>query len=101
MQRIEKKLPADEYCNDNGYEKKKDFTNVRILSPPPEREDMDAFCKRQHFVKKSQTNALTRKAIQQPIVLKTRVSRTKTNVSPKALSKVPKVLPVIERFLIV
>jgi len=94
-QRIDlKDLPADKYCKDKGYEKKRGFANARISlpPPPPEREDIDAFCKRHHFVIKSQTNTLSRKA-QQPIVLKIRVSRTKTKVSPNVSTKTKRVSP--------
>jgi hypothetical protein len=113
QQRIDlKKLPTvDEYCIKKDYEKKKGFTNAMIPPQPPEGEDTDAFCKRHHYVKKSQTNALTPKALKQPIVLKTKrvspkVSPKTPKVSPKtkrtsskALSKAPNVLPVIRRFI--
>jgi hypothetical protein len=52
-QRIDlKDLPADKYCKDKGYEKQQGITNARISQPPPKIENVDAFCKRHHFVLK-------------------------------------------------
>ncbi len=108
-QRIDfKDLPADKYCKDKGYEKKKGFANARISLPPPplppKIENVDAFCKRHHFVIKSQTNAF----IQQPFAFKPNVSPKTKRVSAKAakapLHNVPKVLrikPVSNKYITV